>query len=608
MTLRPIVWGLSIWMPCIAFTSFAIADVIRKFDDKQVTGQIIEANDKQIVIVTGAGPEELKTPIPYQDLNSIHFCGKEWDPKFSRLLVDNSGEKYTENSGTIKLRAGQHPMGIVYWSTKRSGSLRVELAGPGIERSKLPSELLFHVPGAAPTEQSKGFDADVFLTPVSYAPTPQPGLFARVVEWASGDEPKNYFELKGAMSKESLASTVIGTKAFKHSDTNYGVYYSGLIQIPKDGEYTFSVSSEGRSLLWIGREPESVQPFNLNIKADSVHVMGVNGGRWYGKLVQLSANNLITEVPLGGALTTIDAPLDMVQEAWRGSVITKEVRGIDRTGESTTEDSVYVLKESKPVAPADGNQPATPAAATTIQRVNGKVLGITGDSLQVDYMGETRGIKMERVIGVVFKGRTPPQAQVQGVLTLSGGISLPGQLTQIEPGTKVHFKSSWGQEFSWPYSNVVRMSVRNGRNTPLTDRQPVSVEETPYFDRHFPWTTDKSLTGPPLMIGEKRYARGVCLHSKTVLTYALNAEYSKFQCDVGLQGETGKDGNAAVRVLADGVPAYENPTLTAANGVQSVSIDVTGKKTLTLEVDFGENFDVCDHVTFGDPSLIRESH
>ncbi|MFO1007150.1 MAG: NPCBM/NEW2 domain-containing protein [Planctomycetaceae bacterium] len=607
MTLRPLIWGLSIWVPCLAFTSVAAADVIRKFDEKEVTGSIMEANDNQVVIVTGTGPEELSTPVSYRDINSIHFCGKEWDPKFSRLLVDNRGEKYSENSGAIKLRAGQHPIGIVYWSTKRSGSLRVELAGPGMERGKLPSQLLFHVPGAAPTQQSTGFDADGFLTPVTYAPPPQPGLFTRVVEWASGDEPKSYCELKGAMSKESLASTVIGTKAFKHADSNYGVYYSGLIQIPKDGEYTFSISSEGKSLLWIGREPESVQPFNVNIKADSVHVMGVNGGRWYGKLVQLSADKLITEVPLGGALTTIDAPLDMIQEAWRGSVIVKEIRGVDRTGESTTLDSVYVLKESPPATPTDGKQPSAPAASTTIQRVNGKVLGITGDSLQMDYMGETRGIKMERVIGVVFKGRPPSLPQAPGVITLSGGITIPGQLTKVEPGTKVHFKSSWGQEFSWPYSNVVRMTVRNGRTTPLTDQQPVSVEETPYFDRHFPWTTDKSLTGPPLMIGEKRYTRGVCLHSRTVLTYALNGEYSGFQCDVGLQGESGKDGNAAVRVLADGVPAYENPSLTAASGVQSVSINVTGKKTLTLEVDYGEKFDVCDHVTFGDPRLLRES-
>lgn len=607
MTPRQFFCGLTALFVCSTSAGFVVADTIRKFDDKDVTGQIIEANDKQIVIATGTGPEQHSTPIPYRELNSIHFCSKEWDPKFSRLLVDNRGEKFAEHTGSIKLRAGKHPIGIVFWSTKRSSSLRVELAGPGIERNKLPSELLFHVPGAAPTQESTGFDADGFLTPVNYGPTPQPGLFTRVVEWASGEDPKDYCELKGGMSKESLASTVIGTKSFKHSDSNYGVYFSGLIQIPKDGEYTFSVKSEGSSLLWVGREPESIQPFNVNIKADSVHVVGAHGGRWYGRLVQLSENNLITEVPLGGALTTIDTPLDMVQEAWRGSVIVKDIRSVDRTGESTTLDSVYVLKETKPVTPVNGQQPPAPAASPTIQRVNGKVIGIKGDSLQVDYMGETRGIKMERVIGVVFKGRTPSQPQAQGVMTLSGGINIPGQLTRIEPGTTVHFKSSWGQEFSWPYSNVVRMSIRNGRTTPLTDQQPVSVEQTPYFDRQLPWTTDKSLTGPPLMIGEKRYARGVCLHSKTVLTYALNAEYSKFQCDVGLQGETGHDGNAAIRILADGVLAFENQTVTAASGVLPVSIDVVGKKTLTLEVDFGENFDVCDHVTFGDPSLLRDS-
>ncbi len=601
--LNRVLW-LLMW--CSACGSFASADVIRKFTDEVVKGRIVETNDQQIVFATGAATEEVKTPVPYRDLNSIHFCGKEWDPQFSRLLLDNRGEKSQENSVSIKLRAGNHPIGIVYWSTRRSNSLRVEMAASGMKPDRIMMESLHHYPsGAAPSIESQGFDAEGFLTPVNYANL-QAGISVRVFEWPSGEDPLDYFELKGATCKESLVNSYIGTTSFKHADSHFGAYFSGLISIPKDGEYTFVMKSLGNALLWIGREPESVQPFNLNIKADSIHVIGVDGGRWYGALKQLTPTNLIVDVPLGGKLTTMDTPLDMIQEAWRGTVILKEVK-IDRSGESTSLDSIYVTKETKPAAPQETPTPPSKPAVATVQRVNGKVLGIEGDSLQIEHMGEKRGIHMDRVQGVVFKGRAPSQPPAQTVLTLSGGIKVPGQLVRVEPQASIQFKTPWGQEFTWPYSNVVRMNIRNGRLTPLTDQQPVTVEQTPYFDHHLPWTTDKSLNGPPLMIGEKRYTRGLCLHSRTVLTYAIDAQYSKFQCDLGLQGETGQGGNAVVRILTDGGVAFENLAVTSASGVQPVSIDLTGKKSLTLEVDFGENFDVCDHVTFGDPRLLQES-
>jgi NPCBM/NEW2 domain len=145
--------------------------------------------------------------------------------------------------------------------------------------------------------------------------------------------------------------------------------------------------------------------------------------------------------------------------------------------------------------------------------------------------------------------------------------------------------------------------VRNGRNASLADLQPSSEELTPYFDRLMKWTVDKSLDGRPLKIGSKTYTRGLGMHSRTVLTYDLDGRFSRFESDVGLQDEVGQSGNVICRVLTDGEVAFEKADLTTASGIQTLSIDVTAKKTLTLEVDFGENFDVGDHVSWGDPQL-----
>jgi len=581
---------LKILLAVLTLSVSAAADVIRKSDDSEVNGSLVEVRDKEIVFTTGTAPEVTTTSIPFRDLTSIHFRAAEWDPQLGRLVVENRSEVASEKSGTIKLRAGKHGIGLMHWSESDGGTFQVEISGPGMDRQRIPEKLLYRPANAASqTVHSKGFDTEGFLDPVDFSAV-EPGLSATAVEWAQDEEPRDDSELQWAQITGTSTSTIIGLNMVKHADKHFGVYFSGILQVPADGEYTLFVKSKGHSILRVGRDPAGIQPFQVRPQSSNVQLISIDGGRWFGKLTAWTEDRIGVDVTTGGQVTNVEAPVELLQEIWRGTVMLKEIK-IDRAGEPTTQDSIYVTKgEDK-----------------SIQRINGKVLGVEGDSLQVEYQGEKRGLKLERIHGVVFHGRRANPPPAPGVLTLSGGIQLPGQLIRVEPKTAIHFKTLWGQDFTLKYAQAVRFTVRNGRTTPLTDLQLIAEEQTPYFDRLPHWTADKSLTGPPLMIAKTRYARGLCLHSRTVLTYAVDSGYSKFQCDVGMQSEVGESGNAAVRILTDGTIAFENLSLTTASGALPVTVDLTGKKTLTLEVDFGDNFDVCDHVTFGEPRLTKES-
>lgn len=572
--------------------TWAGGDRLRKHDGSVLIGDLVEAREKSIVIAPeGAGPED-RVEVSYRDLNAIKFRNREEDAQSTRILIDNRGQGKSdlELTSTIKLRSGKHRVGLAFWHKTGPTTLKLEYSGPQIKRTKIAASQWSH-PGvnAQRTRDFTGWDAEGFLVSEEFTPV-EKGVQARVHEFGLDTDMEDFADFKGIRVARYAVANNLDLGAFRHSNTHYAVVIQGYLQVPADGEYTFYLKSSNDLVLWVGKDPGSVHPGSQALQGEHFSVLGADGGAWWGALRNWTRETLSIEVTLGGQSQSIDAAIPYIQELWSTPAVLKTVK-VDRTGESSAVDSIYVKS-------ADGN---------TIQRVNGLVLGREGDSLQVEYEGEKRGLKMERLVGVVFQGRRTVDRPAQGVLLVAGDIRLPGRIVEVARARPLTFQTAWGQTIVWPYDRVVRYDVRNGRNTWLTDLTPQSIEQTPYFERHLGWSTDKSLTGTELKLAEKTYPRGLCLHSRTVLSYDLSGDYQQFQSDLGLQHVDGQLGRASVRVLLDGQTAFENRDLTQQTGRQELSLDVKDKKSLTLEVDFGENFDVGDHVTFGNPRLVRNS-
>ena len=578
---------LGLWLLCGLCVQSTSADLLRQHDGSEQAGSLVEVKDKGVVFsATGAAAGQ-NTTVPFRDLNAIHFRGSEWDPQQAKVVVDTrKPPANTESSGTIKLRAGMHHLGLAYWQAEGPSNLTVEYAGPGIKRAKLPPNALFREgANGKSVPHGEGIDPEGFFVKDEYSPL-ESGLAVRVHEWTPGTEVLDLGDLKGVRVARYTNSRTLDLGAFKHAKSNFGVVLSGFVQVPTDGEYTFFMKSSGRAVLWIGRDPNQIHPGSPNLLADDYTVTSVDGGAWWGKLGEWTPDKLVINVPLAGQTHPVEAPVEMLHEIWTTPVVLQELK-VDRAQEPASLDSVYVKGP-------DGK---------TIQRVSGKSFGREGDSLQFEHEGEKRSLKMDRVVGVVFHSRRAAPLSSPGLLTVSGGHQFPGELVQAKRHDKVVFQTLWGQEMTWPYDRVVRLDVRNGRSQWLADLQPSSEELIPFFDRTLTWTSNKALGGAPLQIEEKVYSSGICVHSKTVLTYDLHGEYNQFQSDLGLQHDTGSLGNVDVWVLLDGKEIYQKTGLNQAAGKQAVSVDLTGGQTLTLEVDFGEDQDVGDHVTWGDAKL-----
>jgi alpha-galactosidase len=95
---------------------------------------------------------------------------------------------------------------------------------------------------------------------------------------------------------------------------------------------------------------------------------------------------------------------------------------------------------------------------------------------------------------------------------------------------------------------------------------------------------DKSVQGKDLIIGGKKFEKGVGTHAQSMVYIDLKGGAKRFTAQVGVDDEVNGNEQAAVvfRVYGDDRKLWESPLMHAGNAPQNVDVDVTGVKTLLL--------------------------
>jgi hypothetical protein len=190
------------------------------------------------------------------------------------------------------------------------------------------------------------------------------------------------------------------------------------------------------------------------------------------------------------------------------------------------------------------------------------------------------------------------------VLTGGGRLSLTS--ASCDDGATLKGTTVFGAPLSVPLGDVASLDLRQGPSVYLSDLKYTRYEFLPYLDEHWGVALDGNVAGHDLLLGGSTYGKGVGMHSRGRLTYALGGGYKRFEAVVGLDDRDGRLGSARVRLLADGKPLDVGiGELAARSGPVAVSVSVEGVKELTLEVDFGRNGNVQDVVNWADARLVR---
>lgn len=201
----------------------------------------------------------------------------------------------------------------------------------------------------------------------------------------------------------------------------------------------------------------------------------------------------------------------------------------------------------------------------------------------------------------------PEPAEVHRLLiSLSDGSHLTAQSWNRTDKPALRITTMFGAELDLPWTAISSIRVLGGGAEYLSDLEPEKYEFTPYLSGTWPLSRDRSLIGGALQLGGRTFPKGIALHSRSRVTYQLAGDYRWFHATLGIDAETGGEGNAEVRVIVDEKEVFRGDTITGRQPPHVLQpLNITGAQRLTIIVDYGELGDVQDHVDFAEAVLVR---
>jgi len=285
--------------------------------------------------------------------------------------------------------------------------------------------------------------------------------------------------------------------------------------------------------------------------------------------------------------------------------------------ERTNEDDLLILKKR------DGSG---------LDFYGGVISATTDDKVEFVLDGDTVPVPRSRIYGLVFavqkaKASNPVAVQLSDASrVMATSLTLQDDTLRIE--------TSWNQTLTLPLSTLHGIDFSSGRFHYLSDLDPVKetyrgihpegslLEELLKADdvlgeealNLWRLQRDQLPMGPfgplPLKLRGKVYRKGIWLFPSCRIDYALDGRYSRFQAIVGVDDDVAFNcsrGNNTSKVkltlMNDGDEAW-NELIEAPADPLKLNLDVTGVKTLSIDVDFGDGDSACDFLDLADARLL----
>ena len=227
----------------------------------------------------------------------------------------------------------------------------------------------------------------------------------------------------------------------------------------------------------------------------------------------------------------------------------------------------------------------------------------------VDFLlrGEEYEFGLDGFAGVVFGANTgfapDRQPRPRTVVVLTTGERVEGRL--LEVGERVRCRLDEGCVLDVPAARLHRLEVSSDKLVWLADLQP-QVEQTPAFDRTWPWHNNRSVAGPGFVLAGRRFERGIGMVPRTKLTYRLDGRFDVFEAVIGVDDRGGPAAHAVFRVHVDGQQVFESEPMLHEQAPQDLRVALNDATTLTIEVDFGKNYDLGDFCAFADARVVQQ--
>jgi len=113
---------------------------------------------------------------------------------------------------------------------------------------------------------------------------------------------------------------------------------------------------------------------------------------------------------------------------------------------------------------------------------------------------------------------------------------------------------------------------------------------------------NRSVWEKPMLIGGRRFVRGLGTHAPAKIVFALEGKYRRFQSWAGPDGNTAP--TVTFEVWVDGARRWQSGLMTRESDAVWVDLDIAGAKTLELVVGEAGDF-TADHADWAEARLLR---
>ncbi|HEV2296424.1 MAG TPA: NPCBM/NEW2 domain-containing protein [Tepidisphaeraceae bacterium] len=242
----------------------------------------------------------------------------------------------------------------------------------------------------------------------------------------------------------------------------------------------------------------------------------------------------------------------------------------------------------------------------------GLISGIDKSGITIDSDGNGVTVPWDAVRTVLLAAvaSTNPDAAGAGNersvrLTLADGSVMSGPTINMNAESVTLGTGDAKREVA--ASAVVSIEQVNGPVAWLSSLPPVESVQTPFLETVFPARMDRTVRGEPLRFGDRTYARGIGVHAYSRLVWQLpeGNRYKTFRTRYAIDGDK-PYANVTVRVKLDDKVVHETPDFVAGKLSDVVQVPLGNAKALTLEVDYGETYDVQDRFNWIEPALLAE--
>jgi hypothetical protein len=235
--------------------------------------------------------------------------------------------------------------------------------------------------------------------------------------------------------------------------------------------------------------------------------------------------------------------------------------------------------------------------------MRGAVRRITAEHVAFEFNSRALAVPWSRLAGLYFAPPAPRGASCR--VRMIGGDVFAGRVRSGSESS-ITLQSSFFDNLELPWSGIARIECRSERMIYLSELAPAAYEFEPFFEKRWPYAVDATLTGRPIVLRGRTFPRGVCMHSRSKLTYRIGGAFDQLVFVAGIVDEMENRGDVTLRVIGgDGGVLWQRDNVRGGQPPIAATVDVRGAQDVTLEVDYGEGLDLSDQAVWAAARLIR---